>query len=197
MSKVSFSWVSILDRRTHDWVLILPFLCFCAGVQKTWRPSLSFLMWKFNIRLRTTMLRDAIALCISLYLVIHSQTPKTPVFTDWNELSSIWGKWKFCRIYWLWILTVQTSPYTVVYKTFLHNPTNLKIPKKAGSSPGYGVLMISRKMSKQLTTSPWILSHQITNLIKTVDRSAATNLLIPQRVFVSSNYRHKSGIFIH
>ncbi len=51
--------------------------------------------------------------------------------SDWNELSSIAGKWKFCRIYWQWILIEQTSLYTVVYRTFLYNPTNLKVPKKA------------------------------------------------------------------
>ncbi len=50
---------------------------------------------------------------------------------DWNELSSIAGKWKFCWIYWQWILIEQTSHYTVVYRTFLYNPTNLKVPKKA------------------------------------------------------------------
>ncbi len=51
--------------------------------------------------------------------------------SDWNELSSIVGKWKFYRIYWQWILIEQTSLYTVVYRTFLYNPTNLKAPKKA------------------------------------------------------------------
>ncbi len=51
---------------------------------------------------------------------------------EWlNELSRIAGKWKFCRIYWQWILIEQTSLYTVVYRTFLYNPTNLKVPKKA------------------------------------------------------------------
>ncbi len=51
--------------------------------------------------------------------------------SDWNELSSIVGKRKFCRIYWQWILIEQTFLYTVVYRTFLYNPTNLKVPKKA------------------------------------------------------------------
>ncbi len=51
--------------------------------------------------------------------------------SDWNELSSIAGKWKFCRIYWQWILIEQTSLYTVVYRTFLYNPTNLKFPNQA------------------------------------------------------------------
>ncbi len=37
---------------------------------------------------------------------------------------------KICRIYWQWILIEQTSLYTVVYRTFLYNPTNLKVPKK-------------------------------------------------------------------
>ncbi len=51
--------------------------------------------------------------------------------SNWNELSSIAGKWKFCRIYWQWILIEQFSLYAVVYRTFLYNPTNLKVPKKA------------------------------------------------------------------
>ncbi len=51
--------------------------------------------------------------------------------SDWNELSSIAGKWKFCRIYWQWILIEQTFLYTAVYRTFLYNPTNLKVSKKA------------------------------------------------------------------
>ncbi len=51
--------------------------------------------------------------------------------TDWNELSSIAWKRKFCRIYWQWILVEQTSLYTVVYRAFLYNPTNLKVSKKA------------------------------------------------------------------
>ncbi len=51
--------------------------------------------------------------------------------SDWNELSSISGKWKFCRIYWQWILIEQIFLYTVVYRTFLYNPTKLKVPKKA------------------------------------------------------------------
>ncbi len=50
--------------------------------------------------------------------------------SDWDELSSIPGKWKFCRIYWQWILIEQAFLYTVVYRTFLYNPTNLKVPKK-------------------------------------------------------------------
>ncbi len=40
MKKVSFCCVSPLDRRTHYWLLVFPILCFCAGAQKTWRPSL-------------------------------------------------------------------------------------------------------------------------------------------------------------
>ncbi len=56
---------------------------------------------------------------------------KLQKMSDWNELSSIPGKWKFCRIYWQWILIEQTSLYTVVYRTFLYNPTNLTVPKKA------------------------------------------------------------------
>ncbi len=60
---------------------------------------------------------------------------KLQKMSDWNELSSIAGKWKFYRIYWQWILIEQTSPYTVVYRTFLYNPTNLKVPKKAPWSP--------------------------------------------------------------
>ncbi len=51
--------------------------------------------------------------------------------SDWNELSSISEKWKFCQIYWQWILIEPTFLYTVVYRTFLYNPTNLKVPKKA------------------------------------------------------------------
>ncbi len=51
--------------------------------------------------------------------------------SDWDELSSIAGKLKFWRIYWQWILIEQTSLYTVVYRTSLYNPTNLKVPKKA------------------------------------------------------------------
>ncbi len=51
--------------------------------------------------------------------------------SHWNELSSIAGKWQFCCIYWEWILIEQTFLYTLVYKTFLYNPTNLKVPKKA------------------------------------------------------------------
>ncbi len=46
---------------------------------------------------------------------------------DWNEL---WGKEHFCRIVWQCILTVQTTLNMVVYRTFLYNPTNLKVPKK-------------------------------------------------------------------
>ncbi len=56
---------------------------------------------------------------------------KLQKMSDWNELSSIAGKWKFCRIYWQWILIEQTFLYTVVYRTSLYNPTNLKLPKKA------------------------------------------------------------------
>ncbi len=56
---------------------------------------------------------------------------KLQKMSEWNEFSSIAGKWKFCRIYWQWILIEQTSLYTVVYRTFLYNPTNLKVPKKA------------------------------------------------------------------
>ncbi len=41
------------------------------------------------------------------------------------------GKWKFCRIYWQWILIEQNFLYTVVHRAFLYNPTNLKVPKKA------------------------------------------------------------------
>ncbi len=51
--------------------------------------------------------------------------------SDWNELSSIEGKWKYCRIYWQWILIERTSLYTVVYRNFLYNPTNLKVRTKA------------------------------------------------------------------
>ncbi len=56
---------------------------------------------------------------------------KLQKISDWNELSSITGQWKLFRIYWQWILIEQTSLYTVVYRAFLYNPTNLKVPKKA------------------------------------------------------------------
>ncbi len=59
---------------------------------------------------------------------------KLQKMSDWNELSSRVGKWKFCRIYWQWILIEQTFLYMVVYRTFLYNPTNLKVPKKAPCS---------------------------------------------------------------
>ncbi len=48
----------------------------------------------------------------------------------------------------------QTSLYTVVYKTFLYNPTNLKVPKKAP----FGVLCSGRantpQPSHKLSTAP-------------------------------------------
>ncbi len=53
-----------------------------------------------------------------IQLIIHSQTPKTLIFSDWNELSSIAGKWKICRIYWQWILIEKASLYTGI-KDFL------------------------------------------------------------------------------
>ncbi len=57
---------------------------------------------------------------------------------------------KFCRIYWQWILIEQTFLYTVVYRTFLYNPTNLKVPKKAPcviykcGGPQFDKLLVSR-----------------------------------------------------
>ncbi len=53
------------------------------------------------------------------------------VMSDWNELTGLARKWNFYRINWQWILLEKTFFYTVVYKTFLYNPTNLKVPKKA------------------------------------------------------------------
>ncbi len=74
--------------------------------------------------------------------------------SDWNELSSITGKWKFCRIYWQRILKEQTSLYTVVYRTFLYNPTNLKVPKKA---PCWGEGFRGRGISRW---AAWTWLHQ-------------------------------------
>ncbi len=64
-------------------------------------------------------------------LVFLAKLLKPQKMSDWNELSSIAGKWKFCRIYWQWILIEQTFLCMVAYRTFLFNPTNLEVPKKA------------------------------------------------------------------
>ncbi len=69
-----------------------------------------------------------------IYCFFLRKLLKFQKMSNWNELSSIAGKWKFCRIYWPWILIEQTFLYTVVYRTFLYNPTNLKVPKKAPCS---------------------------------------------------------------
>ncbi len=78
-----------------------------------------------------TIFRDEIALCMQLKLVIRYPILKTPVFGDWNQLSSLTGKRKFCRIYWQRILIQQTSLFPVEYRTFLYNPTNPKVPRKS------------------------------------------------------------------
>ncbi len=62
-----------------------------------------------------------------LFFMKHLKFQK---MSHWNELSSIGGEWKFSRIYWQRILIEQTFLYTVVYRTFLYSPTNLKVPKK-------------------------------------------------------------------
>ncbi len=59
------------------------------------------------------------------------------VFSDWNELRNIAGKWKLYRIYWQRILIEQTSLSMVLHRIFLCNPTNLKGPKKHRGSFGY------------------------------------------------------------
>ncbi len=69
-----------------------------------------------------------------IYCFFLMKLLKIQKMSDWNELSSIAGKWKFCRIHWQWILIEQAFLYTVVYRTFLYNPTNLKVPKKAPCS---------------------------------------------------------------
>ncbi len=48
--------------------------------------------------------------------------------SDWNELSSIAGKKNLLPN----LLTVDSdrAKFPVVYRTFLYNPTNLKVPKK-------------------------------------------------------------------
>ncbi len=58
-------------------------------------------------------------------------------------------KRKFCQIYRHWILIEQTSLYMLVYRTFLYNPTNLKVPKKAPCQE-YRECDVSRLYDKKL-----------------------------------------------
>ncbi len=91
--------------------------------------------WLFKVTILDRVKSNYVYSCnCTLYKRLVSNSfpnSETPVFSAWIELSSIAGKWKFCRIYWQWILVEHTSLYTVVYMTFLYNPTNLKVPKKA------------------------------------------------------------------
>ncbi len=71
---------------------------------------------------------------MQLHCVYNKSFPnsRSSVFSDWNELSITAGKWKFCRIYWQWMLIEQTFLYTLVYSTLLYNePNNLNVPKNA------------------------------------------------------------------
>ncbi len=86
-----------------------------------------------------------------IYCIFLVKLLKFQKMSDWKKLSSIARKWKFCRIYRQWIRIEQTFLYTVVYRTFLYNPTNLKVPKKApcGSfcEPGGTILTLSPQSS--------------------------------------------------
>ncbi len=59
-------------------------------------------------------------------LFIRKSFPKNSVFGNWNELSSIAGKWKYCPIYWKWILVDSAKQ-----RTFLYNRRSLKLPNMA------------------------------------------------------------------
>ncbi len=91
--------------------------------------------WLFKVKLLDRIKNNYVQSfnCTMYTSLVSDSSPnsETQVFSDWNELSSIVGKWKFCRIHWQWILIEQTSLYTVVYRTFLYNLTNLKVSKKA------------------------------------------------------------------
>ncbi len=80
--------------------------------------------------LRIVVLSQIEILLSLIYCFFLMKPLKFQKMSDWNELSNIAGKWKFCRIYWYWILIEQTSLYAMVYRIFLYNPTNLKVPKK-------------------------------------------------------------------
>ncbi len=64
-----------------------------------------------------------------IYSVFIMKLPKFHLLSDWKELSTTAGKSNICRIYWQWV--EQTFLYTKVYRTFLYNPTKLKVPTKA------------------------------------------------------------------
>ncbi len=54
-----------------------------------------------------------------------------------------------------WILLEQTSLYTVVYRTFLYNPTNPKEPKKTQCAAKCSVLQfIARDATEVVTLGP-------------------------------------------
>ncbi len=77
MQKVSFCCVSSLDPRTHYWLLVFPILCFCAGAQKTWRPSLKAAR-QFHAH-ATSLISHATSRASSL----HRWSIKQLILNDW------------------------------------------------------------------------------------------------------------------